>query len=194
MVLCYYIICVSIKDFSMNLLSIISHGLFAVMMLFAGVAHAEDLRYCGKPLVVGVGSVFVNEKKATELFGEEYISARKQVMIGKAVTGALANTTNNSLVSYKPFQFSSDDQVTFVPVIEDSAMIGYVVVNTALRLGSDSYCAFDEKYIDQKCDEYLPENITEYAKPVANFIVDLAYDYVTVKLVKGFIGGSNKSE
>ena len=129
-----------------------------------------------------------------KLFGEEYISARKQVMIGKAVTGALANTTNNSLVSYQPFHFSSDNQVTFVPGIEAFALIGYVVVNTALRLGSDSYCAFDEKYIDQKCDEYLSEHVTEYAKPVANLVVDLAYDYVTVKLVKGFIGGSNKSE
>lgn len=177
----------------MNLLGASFRILVIAAMVFASNTRSIELRNCAKPVFIGAGSVLINEKKAAELFGEEYISARKQVIIGKAFVGALANTSGNSLGTYR---FSADRQHLdefFIPVVSNSAIAGYAVVNSALHLGGD-YFDFDEKYIDKKCDEYLSEDIALYAKPVANYMVDLAYDYVTVKLVKGFMGGINKSE
>ncbi len=187
----------------MSFLGTMYRVLVVLAVVFVSNTRAVELRNCAKPVFMGVGSVLINEKKATELFGEEYISARKQVIIGKAVAGALANTSSDSLATFRIiikgedgleienwFAKETRDRVT---VVENSAIVGYVAVNGALRFGGD-YFSFDEKFIDKKCDEYLPENVAWVAKPVATFIVDLAYDYVTVQLVKGFIGGSNKAD
>ncbi len=174
----------------MNLLGTISRILVVLAVVFVSNTRAVELRNCAKPTLIGGGSVLINEKKAAELFGEEYISARKQVIIGKAVLGGVttlipdayrARCSNNSS-GY--FQQTPSRKNSFVE---------YVVVNGVLRLGGDSF-SLNENFIDKKCDEYLPENVAWIAKPVTTFVVDLAYDYVTIRLVKGFMDGVNKSK
>lgn len=186
----------------MSFLGTIYRVLVVLAVVFVSNTRAVELRNCAKPVFMGVGSTLINKKKVTELFGEEYISARNQVIVGKAVTGALANTSSDSLATFRVIKskgfFIGENgldakEKTILVVVENSAMVGYVAVNGALRLGGD-YFSFNEKYIDQKCDEYLPENVAWIAKPVATFVVDLAYDYVTIELVKGFIGGRNKAD
>ncbi|HEX4069257.1 MAG TPA: hypothetical protein VHX42_04110 [Candidatus Babeliales bacterium] len=153
----------------------------AVMMIGTISARENSLLK-----VIGINSL-LQEKKLSELFGEEYISARNQVVIGKAVIGGMTTTlpaahTLNNNWSY--FQQNNNSKIY--------SFIGYVGINGTLRVGADQ-CSLNEEYINQKCDENLSENIAWIVKPFANAAVDLAYDFVTVQLLKGIQKGIDQN-
>lgn len=181
MVYCLYNINITNKGFIMNFLGIISGGLVGVAVL-CGNASAKEKPIL-KPTLILAGSYLIQEKKAAELFGEEYISARKQVFLGKAIVGGVVNVIPQ-VYSFERYDSSHQFRQT---LSNKNSFVGYVVVNSALRCGSD-YLGVDE-YIDKKCDELFSKNGADVAKIIAPAVLDMLYNYLTIDILKGIMHG-----
>src|SRR5438128_9814364 len=141
----------------MNVSRIISPILVVAAMIFMSNGTAVEFRNYTSPAAVFAGSVFIKEKKVAELFGEKYISARNQVIIGKSVStgvGHLITNLNENRWSFENYQ----DKI--IKVERDPDMIkegktvcyqkfaGHVIVNGALRVGGNKYLFLNEESID----------------------------------------------
>jgi hypothetical protein len=170
----------------MNVLQTISRGLVVAVVASVHNASAElrraELR---KTIHISTGSFLLTEKKAVELFGEERISARNQVIIGKAIWGGLVNLPADAS-AYRSYTNPN----------RSCQFLDYVIVNGGLRYvvasSDEKHGKSIEKIIEEKCDEFLPESVAWVVKPLVPCLLDLTYDYVTVQAVNRVINKADK--
>jgi hypothetical protein len=168
------------------------HGIIIVMTI--GNIKADVLHRNMEKIFVPIGSLLVDGKRTEVVLGNN-LSPRTRIIIGKAVIGGFGHYMKHehmdkvvweSVMTGKAPDAYFLDGIDFMtgkrihPYTSAIHAVGYVGLNGTLR-----YLGIDEDYIDKKCDEYLPENVAWIVKPAVNIATDLAYDYVTVQLLKG---------
>lgn len=197
---------VTSKGFAMNLLHAV-RGFVVVTMIFVGNVKADISQQDMAEIFVPVGSFLVDEKRTQDLLGDK-LSARNKIILGKALVGGMGHfmkhheySRDSSILyfskSYTSLYFTNNidpftEEISVRHYASSVHAAGYVVVNGTLRYAADKYFV-NEDYIDKKCDEYLSEDVAWIVKPVAKVAVDLAYDYLTVEILKGIQQGINKS-
>ena len=186
----------------MNVGIIFSRILAVVMVVFVGNAKADNivrLFQNGDKIAVSLGSLLIDEKRTKIILGDR-LSPRTRIIIGKVVAGWAGHCMHHDKNIHHILEQSSTGKETYVAAdgrimpcyTSFNHAAGYVALNGTLRLvGNKLY--LDDEFVEKKCDEVLPESIAWIVKPVANIAMDLAYDYVTVKLLEGIVDGVNRS-
>ena len=185
----------------MNLLSLFSRLLVIAGLVVVSNTSAGPIAANRIPLYTGA---FLTQDRLTTLFGEEKISPRNQLIIGKALLGATGNLIKDldrnkrdrtEIFNYNSFGIKTyfqskdlDEQIAEGKSFCYVQGAGYVVINGTLRVAGD-YISLNEKTIDKKCDEVLPENVAWFAKPVARFALDWTYDSATVAILVCILPG-----